>query len=140
MRFPISIVSSMRGSQPLPGAARRRSDPAAIYETRRKLLVGNVGDDEAHLRAVEWSVNEYRRCTGADLETAKRVVLAAIAKRKRRSERRPEAVLRTPPSGLFHSADHEGIDERMPEPDLWELRQHERLLQRQPSLLGSLAA
>jgi hypothetical protein len=59
------------------------SDLAAVYETRRKLLVGNVGDDEAHLRAVEWSVNEYRRRTGADLETARRVVLAAIAKEKR---------------------------------------------------------
>ena len=66
----------------LAAAPVRRApiDPAAVYETRRKLLVGNVGADEAHLRAVEWAVNEYRRCAGADFETAKRVVQAAIAK------------------------------------------------------------
>ena len=66
----------------LAAAPRRRApiDPAAVYETRRKLLVGNVGADEAHLRAVEWAVNDYRRCAGADFETAKRVVQAAIAK------------------------------------------------------------
>ena len=62
----------------LKAAPVRRAPIAAIYERRRKLLVGNVGADEAHLRAVEWAVNEHRRCTGADFETAKRVVLAAI--------------------------------------------------------------
>jgi hypothetical protein len=68
----------------LAAAPVRRApiDPAAIYEKRRKLLVGNVGADEAHLRAVEWSINEYRRCAGADFETAKRAVRAAIAKAK----------------------------------------------------------
>jgi|ERR1700722_1181742 len=68
----------------LKAAPVRRApiDPAAIYEKRRKLLVGNVGADEAHLRATEHAVNEYRRCTGADFETAKRAVLAAIARAK----------------------------------------------------------
>jgi hypothetical protein len=71
----------------LAAAPRRRapgSDLAAVYETRRKLLVGNVGADEARLRAVEWAVNEYRRCTGAGLEEAKQAVRAAIAKAKER--------------------------------------------------------
>jgi hypothetical protein len=69
----------------LKAAPVRRApiDSAAIYERRRKLLVGNVGADEAHLRAVEWAVNEYRRCTGADFEAAKRGVLAAIAAKGR---------------------------------------------------------
>jgi hypothetical protein len=68
----------------LKAAPVRRApiDPAAIYEKRRKLLVGNAGPDEAHLRAVEWTVKEYRLCVGADFETAKRAVLAAIAKEK----------------------------------------------------------
>jgi ribosomal protein L7/L12 len=57
---------------------------AAVYETRRKLIVGNVGADEAHRRAAEWAVNEYRRCTGAGLEEAKQAVRAAIAKAKER--------------------------------------------------------
>ena len=68
----------------LAAAPVRRApiDPAAIYEKRRKLLVGNVSPDEARLRAIEWTVKEYRCRVGADLETAKRAVLAAIAKAK----------------------------------------------------------
>src|SRR5580692_5061268 len=64
----------------LAAAPVRRApiDPAAIYEKRRKLLVGKVGADEAHLRAVEWAVNEYRRCAGTGFEEAKQAVRAAI--------------------------------------------------------------
>jgi hypothetical protein len=66
-----------------PGGQRIGApDSAAVYETRRKLLVGDVGPDEAHLRAIEFAVGEYRRRTGADFETAKAAVLAAIAKAK----------------------------------------------------------
>jgi excisionase family DNA binding protein len=56
------------------------SDFAAIYRERIKLVGGDPGQEEPRLRAIEFTVNACRANTGLDLEQAKRIVLAAIAK------------------------------------------------------------
>jgi excisionase family DNA binding protein len=53
-------------------------DLAAVYEKRFKLLVPNVGPDEARLRAFEYAVSVCRSHYRVDLETAKRMVSDAI--------------------------------------------------------------
>jgi hypothetical protein len=55
-------------------------DYRLVYETRRKALAPNLGDDEAHFRAFDFTVNFCREHSGVDLETAKAMVRAAIAK------------------------------------------------------------
>ena len=59
-------------------------DYRLIYETRLRLIRGNYIDDseEPHLRAREHAVNVCRANTGLDLEQAKMIVLAAIARAK----------------------------------------------------------
>jgi len=56
-------------------------DYRLVYETRVKLFTPDMGPDEAKLRAREWTVRFYREHTGADLESAKRAVTAAIERR-----------------------------------------------------------
>jgi hypothetical protein len=53
-------------------------DLAAVYAERFKLLVGNVGPDEARLRAFEHAVSVCRAHYRVDLETAKKMVSDAI--------------------------------------------------------------
>ena len=53
-------------------------DLAAEYEKRFKLIVGNVGPDEARLRAFEHTVGVCRRHYRVDLETGKKMVSDAI--------------------------------------------------------------
>lgn len=53
-------------------------DLAAEYEKRFKLIVGNVGPDEARLRAFEHTVGVCRQHHHVDPETAKRMVSDAI--------------------------------------------------------------
>ena len=59
-------------------------DYALIYKSRLKQITGNypAGSEEPRLRAIEWAVAEHRRNTGADPETSKAVVQAAIATTK----------------------------------------------------------
>jgi hypothetical protein len=55
-------------------------DFGLVFNERFKLLVGNAGREEGRLRAIEFTVAEYRRAhPGAGLEDAKRAVLVAIA-------------------------------------------------------------
>jgi hypothetical protein len=58
----------------------RKPEPdfALIYSERRKILVRDVSDDEAHCRAYDFAVAAYRAHYNCDLETAKAAVLAAI--------------------------------------------------------------
>jgi excisionase family DNA binding protein len=53
-------------------------DLAAVYAERFKLIVGNVGPDEARLRAFEHTVGVCRSHYHVDRETAKRMVSDAI--------------------------------------------------------------
>jgi hypothetical protein len=55
-------------------------DYRLVYETRRKALARNLGDDEAHFRAFDYAVSFCRQHSGCDLEQAKARVRAAIAK------------------------------------------------------------
>jgi hypothetical protein len=55
-------------------------DYRLVYETRRKSLVPNLGADEAHFRAFDFAVSFCREHSGCDLEQAKALVRAAIAK------------------------------------------------------------
>ena len=66
----------------LAAAPRRRApiDPAAVYETRRKLLAPS--DGEGRLRALEAVVLACSRDRNCSLDEAKKLVLAAIAKAK----------------------------------------------------------
>jgi hypothetical protein len=70
-----------------PGADQRQSscepgtlapDLAAVYAERFKLTVGNLGPDEARLRAFEHAIGVCRTHYRVDLETAKRMVSDAI--------------------------------------------------------------
>jgi hypothetical protein len=60
----------------------RRSQPdyGLVYRERRKALAHNLGDAEAHFRAFDFAVNLCRNHSGCDLEQAKALVRAAIAK------------------------------------------------------------
>ena len=49
-----------------------------IFDDRRRLLMPNVGPDEARFRAIEFTVNFLRNKLGVDLEAAKSTVLAAL--------------------------------------------------------------
>jgi hypothetical protein len=55
-------------------------DYRLVYETRRKALARNLSDDEAHFRAFDHAVSFCREHSGCDLEKAKALVRAAIAK------------------------------------------------------------
>jgi hypothetical protein len=65
-----SILSFYRKPQP---------NYRLVYETRRKSLA-SLGDDEAHFRAFDHAVNFCREQFGCDLEEAKKLVRAAIAR------------------------------------------------------------
>jgi hypothetical protein len=54
-------------------------DYRLVYETRRKALAPNLGDDEAHFRAFDHSVSFCRQHSGCDLEEAKARVRDALA-------------------------------------------------------------
>jgi hypothetical protein len=60
---------------------RRQPEPDwnRVYIERLTLSGLDAGSEEPRLRAIEYAVGEYRRHHGVDLETAKRVVLAAIS-------------------------------------------------------------
>jgi hypothetical protein len=53
-------------------------DYRLVYETRRKALAPNLGDDEAHFRAFDHAVSFCRQHSGCDLEQAKALVRDAI--------------------------------------------------------------
>jgi excisionase family DNA binding protein len=53
-------------------------DLAAVYAERFKLIVGNLGPDEARLRAFEHTVGECCRHHHVDRETGKKMVSDAI--------------------------------------------------------------
>jgi excisionase family DNA binding protein len=55
-------------------------DFARVYAERLKLLRPDVSEDEARARAYDYTVRFCRDHSGLDLEAAKQVVLAAIAK------------------------------------------------------------
>jgi excisionase family DNA binding protein len=55
-------------------------DWADLYNERLKLLRPDVNEDEARARAYDYTVRFCRDHSGLDLEAAKQVVLAAIAK------------------------------------------------------------
>jgi hypothetical protein len=55
-------------------------DYRLVYETRRKALVPNLGHDEAHFRALDFTINFCRERSALGLEQAKALVRAAIAK------------------------------------------------------------
>jgi hypothetical protein len=55
-------------------------DYRLVYETRRKSLAHNLGADEAHFRALDHAINSCQEQSGCDLEQAKQLVRAAIAK------------------------------------------------------------
>jgi hypothetical protein len=63
---------------PAPAAAGREPDFAVVYESRRRLLIPNVGEDEGRLRALEHTINVCRRHHSVDVETAKAIVTNAI--------------------------------------------------------------
>jgi hypothetical protein len=83
-RDSLSIVSPDEGpTGPLLLAAEPATEPsapdlAAIYAERFRLIVGNVGPDEARLRAFEHTVGVCRRHHHVDQETGKRMVSDAI--------------------------------------------------------------
>ena len=54
-------------------------DYRLVYETRRKSLA-SLGGDEPHFRAFDFAVSFCRQHSGCDLEEAKKLVRAAIAK------------------------------------------------------------
>ena len=62
----------------LAAAPRRRPGPApdfvALYQERRRLIVGNVGEDEAKLRALEYVAGLAARHYGCDIPTAANLV------------------------------------------------------------------
>jgi excisionase family DNA binding protein len=60
-------------------ATEPEPDWAAVYTERLRALRG-LGDDEAHFRAFDFTVNFCREHSGCDLEKAKALVRAAIAK------------------------------------------------------------
>ena len=64
--------------QPAVALAPAAPDLAAVYAERFKLIVGNVGPDEARLRAFEYAVGVCRAHYRVDLETAKKMVSDAI--------------------------------------------------------------
>jgi excisionase family DNA binding protein len=76
-------------------------DLAAIYEGRLKLLIPNVGPDEAHFRASEFTVRACARHFGLGLDEAKEKTLVALAKWRGR-EPNPS------PKRLFASAEPSG--------------------------------
>jgi excisionase family DNA binding protein len=55
-------------------------DWATVYTERCKLLRRNVSDSEAKARAFDFTVDRCRNHSGCDLEQAKALVRAAIAK------------------------------------------------------------
>jgi hypothetical protein len=61
---------------------RRRPQPdyGLIYRERRKSLVRALGDDEAHFRALDFTINFCCERSGCGLEQAQALVRAAIAK------------------------------------------------------------
>jgi hypothetical protein len=59
---------------------RPQPDCGLVYRERRRALAPNLGDAEAHFRAFDVAVNFCREHSGCDLEKAKALVRAAIAK------------------------------------------------------------
>jgi hypothetical protein len=59
---------------------RPQPDYALVYGNRRKSLARNLGEDEAHFRAFDFTINFCCEHSGCDLEKAKALVRAAIAK------------------------------------------------------------
>jgi hypothetical protein len=58
---------------------RPQPDYGLVYRERRKLLA-SLGTDEAHFRALDFTISLCRKHSGCDLEEAKKLVWAAIAK------------------------------------------------------------
>jgi hypothetical protein len=84
-REVIEVTSAAIRIKPASGAILsfyRKPQPnyRLVYETRRKALARNLGDDEAHFRAFDHAVNFCREHTGLGVEEAKKLVRAAIAK------------------------------------------------------------
>ena len=71
-----SALATARASRRPP---RRRPGPApdfvALYQERRRLIVGKVGEDEARLRALEYVAGLAARHYGCDLQAAANLVL-----------------------------------------------------------------
>lgn len=65
------------------------ADYAAIFSERFALLKRNVDWAEARLRAIEHTINVYRRDTAADFESAKAAVLAAISRKSNQEKTAP---------------------------------------------------
>jgi hypothetical protein len=61
---------------------RPKPDFALVYAERLRLLIPDAGEDEAKLRALEFTVSVCRSLFGVDLETAKLVVTAALQERQ----------------------------------------------------------
>jgi excisionase family DNA binding protein len=61
-------------------ATELEPDLADLYRERRKSLVRSLGANEAHFRAFDFTVGFCREHCGCDLEKAKALVRAAIAK------------------------------------------------------------
>jgi hypothetical protein len=73
---PVEVSASIEPS----GKQLPQIDYALVYRERRKSLVRNLGADEAHFRALDFTINFCREHSGCDLEEAKKRVRAAVAK------------------------------------------------------------
>jgi excisionase family DNA binding protein len=78
-----TVTPEEQPTGPLLLAAEPSPEPsapnlAAVYASRFKLIVGNVGPDEARLRAFEHTVGVCRTHYRVDLESAKKMVSDAI--------------------------------------------------------------
>jgi hypothetical protein len=87
----IALERARGAGTPIPSPAPASPSPrppdidlAAIYEGRRKLLIPNVGPDEAKLRAHEFTVRACARHFTLSLEEAKEKTRAALAECGRR--------------------------------------------------------
>jgi excisionase family DNA binding protein len=67
-------------AQATESAPEAEPDWADLYRKKRKSLVRSLGADEAHFRALDFTINLCREHSGCDLEKAKALVRAAIAK------------------------------------------------------------
>jgi hypothetical protein len=81
---PVSVTPAPEPEPLAPGLseppARPEPDPGLIFRERFRLLARANDPGEARLRAIEYTVTVARRELGLDLERAKQLVLAAIAK------------------------------------------------------------
>jgi excisionase family DNA binding protein len=68
---PLLLANERELELPAPGLA-------AVYAEQFKLIVPNLGPDEARLRAFEYTVKICRSAYRVDLETAKRMTSDAI--------------------------------------------------------------